>query len=172
MSILETARSKVKKVMADAEEAVAETDILSTLKQEHREVKALLTELVETTSGPRRKKLLAEVKAALVPHSRAEEKVVYRPLIVSKDKDLQQDGYEGGTEHKLADRLLAKLSKIEDAASPEFSGTAKVLKEMIEHHVKEEEKDIFSDVKDNFSKAERYEMNERFLAEKQKIQVN
>lgn len=172
MSILETARSKAQKVMAEADEAVPETDILSTLKHEHREVKALLTELVETTSAPRRKKLLADVKAALVPHARAEEKVVYRPLILSKDKDLQQDGYEGGTEHKLADRLLAQLSKIENAASPEFTAVAKVLKEMIEHHVKEEEKDIFSDVKDNFSKAERYEMNERFLAEKQKVQVN
>lgn len=171
MPIVDAAKTKAKKVMADVEESIAETDILSTLKTEHREVAALLKDLVETEEGTKRKKILADVKAALVPHARAEEKIVYHKLTATDDKDLQQDGYEGEAEHKLVDRLLVELSKMDDPSSPEFTGTAKVLMELIEHHVKEEEDDIFDDVKELYSKAERYEMNEAFLAEKAKVVV-
>ncbi|GAA0535266.1 hemerythrin superfamily protein [Rhizomicrobium palustre] len=172
MHIVDAAKNKAKKVMADVEENIAETDILHTLKTEHREVAALLKEMVEAENGASRKKLLGQIKAALIPHLRAEEKVVYQPLIVDRDKGLRTDGFEGEAEHRLADRLMDELSAIENAASPEFAGTAKVLMEMIEHHVKEEEDDIFDDVKEKFSKAERFEMNEAFLAEKTKVSIS
>jgi predicted DNA-binding protein len=71
----------------------------------------------------------------------------------------------------LADQTLKKLDKL-TANTPEFKATAKVLKELIEHHVKEEESDIWAQVKENFSQPQRERMNRDFLAAKKKVKVS
>lgn len=147
------------------------TDVLDTLKIEHDEVKALLKELVESDSAPRRKTLVKKIKAALVPHARAEEKAVYDAIIALKGNNYKIDGNEGYLEHALADTTLAKLGKIAQAKSPEFSATAKVLKELLEHHIAEEERNIWADVRANFDAKERATMNREFLAAKKKVRL-
>ena len=47
----------------------------------------------------------------------------------------------------------------------------KVLKEIVEHHVEEEERNVWADVRKHFSEEERLEMNRRFEAAKQKVRV-
>ncbi len=106
-----------------------------------------------------------------MPHVRAEEKVVYDAILKLKDKHTQQDGEEGYLEHGLADKMLASLGKIQNAASPEFSATSKVLKELVEHHVEEEEHNVWADVRSNFSADDRIEMNRKFEAAKKKVRV-
>ncbi|HEX3755927.1 MAG TPA: hemerythrin domain-containing protein [Rhizomicrobium sp.] len=171
----------VKTRLKQAGKAVAETltggdgqaDILDTLKQEHDEVKALAAQLVESDSAPERKALLRRIKNALVPHVRAEEKVVYDAIIAVRgggDKT-KVDGNEGYLEHELADRTLAKLGKISQARSPEFSAAAKVLKELLEHHIREEESNVWDDVREHFSDDQRAGMNARFLAAKKKVKI-
>ena len=49
---------------------------------------------------------------------------------------------------------------------------AKVLKELVEHHIKEEESNVWSDVKENFSEEDRKQMNVQFMAAKARIKVN
>jgi hypothetical protein len=56
--------------------------------------------------------------------------------------------------------------------SPEFSAGAKVLKELVEHHVEEEEKNIWSDIEDNFSNEDRIAINREFLAAKARVKVS
>jgi hemerythrin-like domain-containing protein len=107
----------------------------------------------------------------LVPHVRAEEKVVYDAVIALRDRDAKQDGEEGYLEHGLADKMLATLGKTTNAMSPEFGATAKVLKELVEHHVEEEESNVWSDVKKNFSDEQRYQMNIRYLAAKKVVRI-
>jgi hypothetical protein len=68
-------------------------DLLDTLKTEHDEVKVLLLQAV--TGSPRCKSLVRQVKSALVPHTKAEEKVLYAALVRLRDKDAQTDGQEG-----------------------------------------------------------------------------
>lgn len=162
---------KVSNALTPATYAEGEMDILTKLKKEHREVQLLLDELVNATGAAQRKSLLKKIKGALVPHTRAEEKVVYDALLSLREKDVRQDGEEGYLEHGLADRMIATLSKIQNANSIEFSAAAKVLRELISHHVREEESNIWSDVKDNFSEEERYEMNRRFEAAKKKVKI-
>lgn len=149
------------------------TDILATLKKEHDEVKALCTQLVESDSAPERKALVRKIKQALVPHARAEEKTVYDPVIAVRGggEKTKVDGNEGYLEHELADRTLAKLGKIAQVKSPEFTAAAKVLKELLEHHIKEEENEIWEDVKEHFSDEQRVAMNAKFLAAKKKIKI-
>lgn len=146
-------------------------DILDKLKQEHEEVAGLLKRLVDSDKGAERKALVKKIKAALVPHLRAEEKVVYDAILALKDKDAKTDGEEGYIEHHLGDRILGDLAKIANAMSPEFSATAKVLKELVEHHVEEEEANVWSDVRKNFSADDRLRMNRDFEAAKKKVRV-
>ena len=146
-------------------------DLLDTLKTEHDEVKALLDDLQAATASARRKSLVRQIKAALVPHTKAEEKVLYAALIRLRDKDAQTDGHEGNVEHHLAAKTLQALSRIANATSPAHKATAKVLKELVEHHIQEEERNAWSDAKKHFSDDDRIAMNRRYLAAKSKVKV-
>src|SRR6185369_1024139 len=79
-------------------------DILDKLKEEHEEAKELLEKIVDSDSGAERKSLLKKLKAALIPHLRAEGKVVYDAIIALKDKKVKQDGAEGHLEHDIAEK--------------------------------------------------------------------
>jgi len=154
----------------DAERG-ANTDILGTLKKEHDEVKGLLSDLQSSKSSAERKGLVKKIGAALVPHSVAEEKVVYKKMIALSDKQAQVDGYEGSLEHTWAAKTLERLAAIDDAASSEHLATAKVLKELVEHHIKEEESNIWRDVRKHCSDEDRAQMNARYLSEKQQVPI-
>jgi hemerythrin-like domain-containing protein len=160
---------KIEKVLSRQEQG--DVDVLDTLKKEHEEVAAMLTKLVESESRTERKSLLRKIKSALVPHVRAEEKVIYDAIIALKGREPREDGEEGYLEHGLADKILATLGKISNPLSPEFSAAAKVLKELIEHHVEEEENHVWSDVRQNFSADDRLLMNRQFEAAKKKVRV-
>lgn len=166
MSIMNT----LKKTLG-GQENEAEMDILDTLKQEHEDVAEMLERLVESDSAAERKNLLASIKTALVPHLRAEEKVVYDAILALRGKEQKEHGEEGYMEHGLGDKMLTSLAKMSSPMSPEFSAGAKVLKELVEHHVEEEEKNIWSDVQDNFSDEQRVEMNKKFLAAKKRVKI-
>lgn len=149
-----------------------DTDILDLLQKDHDEVEDLLDKLVESRNGGERKSLLKKIKVALVPHVRAEEKVVYDAVMAIKGKKEAVDGEEGYLEHGLADRMLATLGKISGPMSPEFSAAAKVLKELVLHHVREEENNIWPDVREHFSDEERIGMAKRFRLAKQRVRIN
>jgi len=152
--------------------AVEDTDILVTLKKEHDEVKDLLEELQEAEGGVQRGRLVRQIKAALIPHTKAEEKVVYDRVIALRDKKAQTDGHEGYVEHELASTTLERLEAMGASASAEHLALAKVLKELVEHHITEEESNVWSDVKKNLSEDDRKVMNVQFAAAKARIKLN
>ena len=146
-------------------------DILDTLKKEHDEVGDMLKALVESESPTERRALVKKIKIALIPHIKAEQKGVYDAVIALCPKDAKQHGEEGYLEHRMAGEMLQLLGKISNAGSPEFLAAAKVLKELVEHHVEEEERDVWADVRDNFSDAERAKMNAKFETAKKRVKV-
>jgi hypothetical protein len=166
-SISKAKRSIQKAVMGE-EPAV---DVLETLKKEHEAAADLLSRLVESRFGAERKSLFKQVKAALVPHSRAEEQILYDAIIALRKKGVQKDGEEGYLEHGLVDKMLATLGKISKPMSPEFSAAAKVLKELVEHHVQEEESAVWSDARKNFSAAQLQAMNITYLKAKKAVRI-
>ncbi len=166
------ATKAVGKVLGAQATPDAEADILDTLKQEHDKVKELLAQLQEAESGAQRGRLVQQIKAALLPHTKAEEKVVYDRVIALRDKEAQTDGHEGYIEHKLANKTLARLEAMGGSNSAEHQALAKVLKELVEHHIKEEESNVWDDVRENFSDEDRLEMNAQFLAAKEKVRAS
>ena len=99
-------------------------DILSALHKDHDLVQALLEKLVDSESAPERRSLLKQIQAALIPHAKAEEKVVYDRVMALKGNGAKVDAHEGYFEHQAAERMLANLAKIEQVKSPEFTAAA------------------------------------------------
>jgi hemerythrin-like domain-containing protein len=168
---MRNATNSVLKAIAPDADAVAETDILDTLKKEHDEVKSLLSELQDAETAAQRKNLVQRIKAALVPHTKAEEKVLYDAVIALRNKDAQVDGHEGYLEHECASNVLKHLASIANATSPEHKAAAKVLKELVEHHIDEEESNVWDDAKQYFSDEVREQMNSSYIAAKRRVKV-
>jgi hemerythrin superfamily protein len=165
------AKQAVVNALKPEEHTSTDVDILDTLKKEHDEVKKLLSDLQAAESSAERQGLVRQITAALVPHSVAEEKVVYEAMISLSDSQAQVDGYEGTLEHKWAAKTLGRLGAIDDATSSEHKATAKVLRELVEHHIKEEERNIWRDVRKHCTDEDRARMNALYLSEKQRAKV-
>jgi hemerythrin superfamily protein len=148
----------------------ASSDILDTLQEEHDEVQGLLRKLADSDDAREQKSLVGKIAQALVPHTKAEEKVVYDAVAALGNKRAKIDGAEGYTEHAQASATLKQLGTL-TANTPEFKANAKVLKELVDHHVEEEERNIWAQVRENFSSEQRTRMNRDFLASKKKVKV-
>jgi len=170
-TVVRQAARAIGKSFSSSDSYVESTDILDTLKQEHEHVKDLLDDLGDAETAAQRRNLVQKIKAALVPHTKAEEKVVYDAVIALRDKGAQMDGYEGYLEHEWAAKTLQRLDAIANPTSPEHKAAGKVLKELVEHHIDEEERNVWADVKKHFSDADRKQMNVRFFAAKSRVKI-
>jgi hypothetical protein len=168
-SVIDNAGKTVLKAITPSD--AVDQDLLDTLKNEHQEVKELLEDLQVADTAAQRKALVNKIKLALVPHSKAEEKILYAAIIALRDKDAQTDGHEGNMEHALAAKTLQKLGGIANANSPEHKAVGKVLKELLEHHIREEESNVWHDARKHFSAKNRVLMNRRYLAAKARVRV-
>lgn len=139
------------------------------LKQDHVTIKELLGELTETTSRAVKKRtdLLAKIKVAIEAHTAIEEEIFYPALRkAGNHKDDDKMYFEALEEHRAAGELvLPDLLKTE-AASEQFAGRAKVLKELTEHHVEEEESEMFKRAKTLLDKATLEQLGEQMAQRK------
>jgi len=167
-SINKDATRRVSKALAAKGASSEHTDILDTLKREHEEVKSLLADLQDAESVTERAELVRKIKAALVPHTKAEEKAVYDAIIATSEDEAQTDGLEGYLEHEWASKTLERLEAA-DPSSAEHKAAAKVLQDLVEHHIEEEEANVWRDVRENFDEEDRVRMNVEFEAAKQQV---
>jgi hemerythrin-like domain-containing protein len=147
-------------------------DAITLLKNDHAEVRELLGELAETTTRAvkKRKELVEDIAAKLKAHTTIEEEIFYPAFRKAGEKgDDDKMYFEALEEHRAAgDLVLPDLLKT-DPASERFSGRAKVLKELIEHHADEEEKEMFPRAKKLLSKAELAELGARLEARPEEL---
>jgi hemerythrin superfamily protein len=150
--------------------AYPDTDVRALLHADHLRIRELAKELAESDSAPRRRSLVRELKPLLVAHSRSEEAAVYVPLMgLRSSPDSRLAGNEGMVEHNLADIVLTRLANTSDATSDMWKAHAKVLHESLEHHIKEEESDLFEELGEHFTDAEREIMAVHFQRGKDKL---
>jgi len=125
------------------------------LKADHERVKAILTQLSESTERAVKKRtdLLAKLEMEISIHTRLEEEILYPAFKQAGGKEEAQMYYEAKEEHRTVDSLVLPDLKATDPSTPEFSGRAKVVKELLEHHIEEEEKDMFPHAKKLLGKA-------------------
>jgi hemerythrin superfamily protein len=163
MSITNTIKS------VGARLTMGEDDVRALLEKDHDEFKELLSALVDGEQGRSRKQVLQTLKTNLTAHSRAEEQVVYDALIrVRAKKDTHVLAEEGYVEHGAVDDLLARISQLE-VGTELWQAHAKVIREMLEHHISEEQNEIFAELGDYFDRDELAEMGQQFLRLKTRV---
>jgi hemerythrin superfamily protein len=145
-------------------------DIRGLLQADHESIRELAKSLAEAPSAPARRSLVAKLKPVLRAHSRAEEKAVYFPLTqITDSPDSRMAGNEGAVEHSLVDVLLTRLADTKDASTDIWKAHAQVLHEMLEHHIKEEEGEMFEELGEHFSDEERQTMAKNFVVEREAL---
>ena len=133
---------------------------ITMLTNDHRGVKKLLSELESTTERgiKTREELFARIKAELTVHEIIEEEIFYPALKEHpKAKDIVLEGYE---EHNVVDTLMGELSAM-PVDDERWGAKAKVMQENVEHHIEEEEGEMFKKARQVFDEAELEELGER-----------
>jgi hemerythrin-like domain-containing protein len=126
---------------------------ITMLKADHTKLKRLLRQLDETTERAvkERERLVRELEREIKTHAQVEEEVFYPTFKkVAEDSEAEDLFYEATEEHHVVDMVLPSL-KACNPKSPEFTAKAKVLKELIEHHIREEEKEMFVEARELMS---------------------
>ena len=139
---------------------------LTMLMDDHDRMKKLLNELESTTErGVKiRAELFSTIKGELTIHEIIEEEIFYPELKAHpKARDIVLEGYE---EHHVVDLVMKELEEcpVDDES---WGAKAKVMKENVEHHMQEEEGEMFKQARAVFDQAELRDLGERMEARRQ-----
>jgi len=139
---------------------------LTLLKEDHDRVKQMLAEGEQTTERAEktRTELFRKLKHDLDIHERMEEEVLYPEL--KKKSETRDIAFEGFEEHHVVDMILAELEQT-PVTDEEWTAKFKVAKENLEHHIEEEEGEMFRTTREVFSRDELEEMGRRMMDIKQ-----
>jgi iron-sulfur cluster repair protein YtfE (RIC family) len=135
-------------------------DAFTLLKNDHKTVAGLMEKIDATTERALkgREELFTQLKNELDIHAQIEETILY-PVLEKADEthDISLEAYE---EHKVVKRLLAELAA-EPKDAEEWTAKFTVLKENVEHHVEEEEGEMFKKARKILSEEEIEELGAR-----------
>ena len=124
--------------------AAAPKDAIELLRADHKAVSGLFADYEKTRSAAKKKELVAEICTELTVHTQIEEEIFYPAVKAAlKDKLLVP---EGTIEHGGIKDLIAQLEGTEPDGEM-YDAKVKVLSEYVEHHVKEEQTDMFPKAK-------------------------
>ncbi len=140
-------------------------EIYKLLKQDHNEFKAMLKKLEKMGNSGEKEDLFIQFRQELLAHAKAEEQVFYDRL--KKAEKTKKLVLEGAEEHAIAEHLVKKLSTI-GMDEDRWPSLLKVLRESLEHHIEDEEGDVFPKAKKIFSKDEALMIGQEFSEEKQR----
>ena len=137
---------------------------LKLIKADHERLGDLLEEALDATEPSERGDLLHQIRAELMAHEEMEETIFYPALRANaKAKEIVLEGYE---EHHVIDMILDELIDIPEEAE-EWKPKLKVLKENIEHHIEEEEGEMFKYARQVFDDAALEELGRKMQAAKE-----
>jgi hemerythrin-like domain-containing protein len=143
-------------------------DALSLLKEDHEKVKKLLSQLDSTTERgvKTREELFTNVKQELQVHEAIEEEIFYPALKEHpKAKELVLEAYE---EHSVVDTVMREIEGV-PFDDERWGAKLTVMKENVEHHIEEEETEMFKQARQVFEREELDELGERMQARKNQL---
>lgn len=141
-------------------------NIYQILEKEHELVLDLADQLVEAQDSKARSELINQITDELVPHSRAEEWVLYNVLRdLDQAKDVVSHSYG---EHVKAEALLRGLS-VSEAVHLNWKSGAEKFRSYLQHHIKEERENVFPAAKKILSEQEAVLLGKAFEDAKSKV---
>jgi hemerythrin-like domain-containing protein len=137
-------------------------DAIALLTDDHDKVKKMLAEGEETTERAEkgRAELFTKLKEEMLIHERIEEEIFYPALKQHpKAKEIVLEGFE---EHHVVDEIMGELEAT-PVTDEQWGAKFKVMKENIEHHIEEEEGDMFKTARQVFSDEELETLGARMM---------
>ncbi len=141
---------------------LTEGDIIQMIIEDHKPLKELIQIMKSDRALEERVAAFDDFATQLVLHAKPEELVLYKDM--KSKKDLRELAIEGDVEHSLADQMLEEIKRATDPA--EKGAKIKVLAELVEHHIKEEENELLPQFQSNSTEEERLSLGSRFLKAK------
>lgn len=117
----------------------APSDAIALLEQDHREVEAMFEKFEKLESKAEKAQLAAKICLALTVHTMIEEEILYPPAHKKIEHDLVDEAL---VEHNGAKQLIAEIEAMKPSEHL-YDAKVKVLSEYIKHHVKEEQDEMF-----------------------------
>lgn len=138
------------------------TDILH---KDHQKVRDLFYKYDESMQDKQKQNLTSQILTELYVHSQVEEEIVYA-LLENEDQDSGALVDEAETEHRMIKYLMAELSHMKPM-DEQFDAKVKVLSELVNHHIREEENTMFKKLHDSGLNLE--EISESVLERKEEL---
>lgn len=152
-----------------SEKTQTDLDIINLILKDHAPLKRLIKIMKNADKEfSERHAAFEEFYPLLIAHAKSEEQVLYTHL--KNEEELRTEALEGDVEHELADQMVEEAlgSNDEDL----WSAKVKVLAELVEHHIEEEEDELLPDFKKASDKELREELGQDYLAVKENINEN
>ena len=128
-------------------QSMGSEDALEMLEKQHRQVESLFEAFENAEDGRAKRSVFQRLADLLAIHSAIEEHHLYPAVKAEQTEELLLEAVE---EHLSAKRIIADLLAM-SASDENFEAKVKVLKEQVEHHVEEEEGELFPQVREMFS---------------------
>lgn len=135
-------------------------DIQTLILRDHKPIKELILLLKDSeVSLSKKQTAFSEFEPMLLSHAKAEEKTLYDQL--KEDNQTRVAALEGDTEHEIVDRLINEINQV-TGDDDLWMAKVKVLAELVDHHVKEEEKEVLKKTIKSLSADERSEVGAEY----------
>lgn len=162
---------KTTKTMAKKRQIIAQdknSDIIDLILDDHRPLKELIKVMkdVEQHDFEDRQEAFEKFARLLTLHAKPEERTMYDYM--KSDAETRELAFEGDVEHGLADQLVEEIKRTEDNDDL-WSARVKVLAELIENHIEEEESDFLPNFRDHSELEDREDLALKFLRLKDEL---
>lgn len=136
-------------------------DIIQIILKDHEPLKKWIKILKSPDKKISEKRPIYESFAlSLLGHAKPEEESLYVHM-KEESAGLRAEGFEGVTEHALAEQMITDINQTHD--QDEWMAKVKVLAELIDHHIEEEEDEMFKQIKKEFDLERRVSIGEEYL---------
>lgn len=142
-------------------------DIIKLILEDHKPLKKLIKMLKDSEAdATERREAFDAFAPLLLNHAKPEEQILY--TIMKDEKGLRTEGLEGDVEHALASQMIAQINEATDDEDL-WSAQVKILGELVEHHIKEEEEELLPDFRKKSEPEERKLMGKQYLEAQQEM---
>ncbi len=139
--------------------------IQDVLRMDHQKVNTLFSEILNTNDSQKIQELFTQLDQDLSIHAEAEEQVLYPK--VRQYYDDTQELYDQQAEAKV----VLKEIELLDCSSEEFKVKIKQLQESINAHIRQEENELFSAIRNNFNIEQQQQLSTEFKEAKKQLQI-
>jgi hemerythrin-like domain-containing protein len=145
-------------------------DATQLLKKDHKEVKALLQEFEQLRGRSAQKKqaVVMQICQALTVHAQVEEELVYPLLKTLRAREIKDLVAEAAEEHMVAKTLIGEIKTLAPD-DEQYEAKVTVLGEYVQHHVKEEEQELFPKARQHLSAKRLAELGEQIATRKEAL---